>query len=183
MNRIDLVPRGWEQESWIREFYPDDLPEEWRLCYFANEFSSVLLPRATWMGVADDVVTEWAADLPAQFRIYLEGACAAHWGKLGRVLSAFGERVAGVVNDGRAIQKSAYVAFSFCEAPVEAVRFAGPLACAIPGPSIDDLPAARRLLDDLVPRPGLAPVLVILDPVSPDALHRWWQLAYLAGLA
>ena len=183
MNRIDLVPRGWEQESWIRGFYPDDLPEEWRLCYFANEFSSVLLPRTTWLSVADDVVIAWAEDLPAGFRVYLEGVCAAHEGKLDRVLSALGGHLVGVVNDEAGIRKSGQVSFSFRETPVEAVCVAGPVACSVPGPSIDDLQAARRLLEDLARRPGSAPAVVILESVSPAALHRWWQLTYLAGLA
>ena len=125
MNRIDLVPRGWEQEPWIRTFYPDDLPEEWRLCYFANEFSSVLLPRTTWLGVADDVVTAWAEDLPAGFRVYLEGVCAAHEGKLDRVLSALGGHLVGVVNDEAGIRKSGQVSFSFRETPASIRPFSG----------------------------------------------------------
>lgn len=183
MNRIDLVPWGWAQESWVGGFYPADLPEEWRLCYFSNEFPSVLLPRVVWTGAADDLVAEWVADLPAEFCVYLEGACVGDRAKLRRVLSVLGGLVVGIVDTGRAIEQPGCVSFSFCKGPIEAVRRAGPVACSIPGALVDDLPAARRLLEALAARPDSAPAVVIVDPVSVGALHRWWQLAHMAGLA
>ncbi len=186
MKSIDLLPRGWEQDAWLTGFYPDDLPEDWRLCYFANEFSSVLLPRAVWVDAADDAVEGWAEDLPVGFRCYLEvasAASAASGRKLDAVLSALGRHAAGVVCTGGAAVASGCVSFSFCESPATAALCAGPVACSIPGSAIDDLPAARRLLEALARRPASAPAVVVLNPVSSEALHRWWQLAYLAGLA
>jgi uncharacterized protein YecE (DUF72 family) len=29
---------GWQHNDWTGEFYPDDLPEEWRLGYYAHEY-------------------------------------------------------------------------------------------------------------------------------------------------
>ena len=39
-----LRARDWEHPAWNQEFYPDDLPEDWRLSYYANEFPVVLVP-------------------------------------------------------------------------------------------------------------------------------------------
>ena len=69
---------GWDHPQWDEEFYPDDLPPEWRLGFYGNEFSIVLIPAQTWQkGIAEVVawldethdapafVCEWpAGDLP-----------------------------------------------------------------------------------------------------------------------
>jgi len=44
---------GWEHEHWIGTFYPDDLPEDWRLSYYANEFSVVLGAEDKWRSNLD----------------------------------------------------------------------------------------------------------------------------------
>jgi len=33
--------RGWEHAQWLETYYPDDLPEDWQLDYYANEFGCV----------------------------------------------------------------------------------------------------------------------------------------------
>jgi len=59
----------WEHSQWQGSFYPEDLPSEWRLSYYANEFSAVLVPEAKWQ--AEDVDFEqWAEDVPEGFRFY-----------------------------------------------------------------------------------------------------------------
>lgn len=39
---------GWEYPQWDGEFYPDDLPPEWRLGFYGNEFPLVLIPARAW---------------------------------------------------------------------------------------------------------------------------------------
>ncbi len=34
---------GWDHPAWQGSFYPDDLPADWRLTYYANEVPGVLL--------------------------------------------------------------------------------------------------------------------------------------------
>ena len=34
----------WRYPRWVGDFYPDDLPEDWRLGYYGNEFPVVLVP-------------------------------------------------------------------------------------------------------------------------------------------
>ena len=62
--------RGLQHKGWQGSFYPDDMPEEWRLEFYAHEFHSLLLPTtefpdaATWQ--------EWR-DIPDErFNLFIE---------------------------------------------------------------------------------------------------------------
>lgn len=37
-HRLLIGALGWQHEAWQESFYPDDLPPEWRLGYYSNEF-------------------------------------------------------------------------------------------------------------------------------------------------
>ena len=37
-HRILIGSYGWQHEGWQDSYYPDDLPPEWRLGYYSNEF-------------------------------------------------------------------------------------------------------------------------------------------------
>ncbi|MFP3874820.1 MAG: hypothetical protein ACLFQT_07410 [Thiohalophilus sp.] len=37
-HRILIGSCGWQHEAWQDSYYPDDLPPEWRLGYYSNEF-------------------------------------------------------------------------------------------------------------------------------------------------
>lgn len=61
----------WIHPEWQSEFYPEDLPEDWQLSYYANEFSVVLVPEVKWS--AKDVdLEEWSDDVPENFLFYLQ---------------------------------------------------------------------------------------------------------------
>ncbi len=64
--------RGWDHPSWLGEFYPEDLPEDWRLAYYANAFRSVLVPAQVLVRVHESAFAGWVEDVPAGFRFYLE---------------------------------------------------------------------------------------------------------------
>lgn len=38
----------WRHAGWHSRYYPDDLPEDWRLAYYANEFRCVGVPLNAW---------------------------------------------------------------------------------------------------------------------------------------
>lgn len=44
LENIVIGAMGWDCES----FYPEDLPASWRLDYYANHFSAVLVPSSQW---------------------------------------------------------------------------------------------------------------------------------------
>ena len=62
---------GWDLPHWQNSFYPDDLPQDWRLAYYANEFSAVLVPASIWQ--AEQVnLEDWADEVGQGFRFYLQ---------------------------------------------------------------------------------------------------------------
>ena len=62
---------GWHHDAWQNSFYPEDLPEDWRLSYYANEFSAVLIP-AGYLQREDCDFEQWYEDVPEGFRFFLE---------------------------------------------------------------------------------------------------------------
>jgi hypothetical protein len=69
---IEVIARGWDRSDWCGEFYPEDLPEDWRLSYFANTFQSVLVPATSWRAAPRGRLAQWAGDVPERFGFYLE---------------------------------------------------------------------------------------------------------------
>lgn len=66
---------GWQHAHWQGTFYPDDMPGDWRLSYYANEFSTVLVPQACWLQrmksqECSEHEDDWL-DVPESFRFYL----------------------------------------------------------------------------------------------------------------
>lgn len=69
-----LIPvvYGWEHVSWNAQYYPDDLPAEWRFSYFANEHAGVIIPVSVWTNADSDVIEEWFDDADANFAFVIE---------------------------------------------------------------------------------------------------------------
>jgi len=99
---------GWEHAGWQDVFYPDDLPPDWRLSYYGNEFGAVLVPAEYWAHGSSQGVAQWSEDTDESFRFVLElpGELASEGGadRPGAGLDVFleqaealGERVAGVL--------------------------------------------------------------------------------------
>lgn len=66
----------WRWPQWNGRYYPDDLPEDWRLSYYANEFETIVLPEDVWRG-REAELEECLADLPSVFAVWLEVRNAA----------------------------------------------------------------------------------------------------------
>ncbi len=62
---------GWSHTSWATDFYPEDLPMDWRLSYYANEFPVVLVTAQEWCSPNADA-THWCEESEASFRFVLE---------------------------------------------------------------------------------------------------------------
>ncbi|VAW61030.1 hypothetical protein MNBD_GAMMA09-460 [hydrothermal vent metagenome] len=91
---------GWNHAHWLGDFYPHDLPQDWYLSYYANEFSAVLLPENQWQNNLM-ALEEWAFDVSESFRFYLHSRCSA--GNSGAInplsaAKALAGRFAGIVN-------------------------------------------------------------------------------------
>ena len=69
---IQLGAYGWQHAHWLNRFYPDDLPEDWQLMYYSNEFNSVLVPTAYWQTHSIDDCVEWLGNVHEHFRFFVE---------------------------------------------------------------------------------------------------------------
>jgi hypothetical protein len=62
---------GWDHPEWQGAFYPDGLPEDWRLAYYAHFYPAALIPRPVWSTATSEMLTAWARDTPPHFRFLL----------------------------------------------------------------------------------------------------------------
>ena len=59
---------GWSGFAPGHSFYPEDMPDEWRLAFYANEFESACVD-LTRGGPDSDTLAEWVEDLPGDFEL------------------------------------------------------------------------------------------------------------------
>jgi hypothetical protein len=93
-----LAAVGLEGPGWDREYYPDDLPEDWRLDYYANEFRGLLIPAAVW--AEDPDVGQWLEDVSEAFVFYFQLSDRMSGADLKRVTKAaeqMGSRLQGLI--------------------------------------------------------------------------------------
>ena len=64
--------RGWEHALWLGDFYPDELPPDWRFCYYSNNLRSVLVPQDIWTETGRAQVVQWVEDCDLAFRFVIE---------------------------------------------------------------------------------------------------------------
>lgn len=95
---LRIGARGWQHAGWHEGFYPHDLPEDWQLSYYANEFSTVLVPADFWQGevAAGSLLDE----VPDSFLFFLQ--CSTRSASLDDLLAVgeqLGEQFGGVLMD------------------------------------------------------------------------------------
>jgi hypothetical protein len=188
---LDFVTAAWESRRWLQELYPEDLPEGWRLAYYSNEFPAVLLPVSRWRAADEREIEGWAADTPDSFRFYLELAADPHPPEIPqRFRRLLGERLSGGLwraPAGGGLRTMADGPPLFCLASDFPPTVAPPCLTAVSPAdgSAGDLALARQWLTDLNRSLEAAPVLVVVEGerCGPDDLRRWWELAWLLGLA
>lgn len=95
---VFIGARGWLHPVWDEKFYPEDMPEEWRLDYYSNEYKVVLVPAAQWREAGADA-TEWRDEVFEDFRFYFEIDAAWPQGseRLAEHIAALGGNCGGVV--------------------------------------------------------------------------------------
>jgi uncharacterized protein YecE (DUF72 family) len=69
-HRVLMGTCGWKHQAWLNDFYSEDLPEEWQLGFYSNEFPVVYVPASDWIDVTD--IAEWTEDVSDSFRFILE---------------------------------------------------------------------------------------------------------------
>ena len=68
--RVLMGACGWKHQAWLNDFYSEDLPEDWQLGFYSNEFPVVYVAAADWLAAAD--FSEWTEDITDSFRFILE---------------------------------------------------------------------------------------------------------------
>lgn len=187
MTRIMPVPSGWDPVA-RDSFYPDDLPEDWRLAYFATRFPGVLIPGELWLGAAPGVFSTWVGDTPGHFRFFLDltGEVPAR-PDAATASRALGERLGGLVGDDSVLRRfggSGITRFRRVAPGARMVRENGQgLAIEAPEGLIADLRAARAWLEAIAADAAGAPVLALTGRAGVVALEQWQLLVRLLGFA
>jgi len=81
-------------------FYPEDIPEDWRLSFYSTSFTALLLDAEHLLDAPLDVVAGWSKDVQATFRFLI--VIHAHFSDEAREslrlrLQALGEHLGGLV--------------------------------------------------------------------------------------
>jgi len=194
---LHIGARGWEFPAWDGSYYPADLPPDWRLAYYANDFPQVLVPQSRWAGAEPEQAKIWRDEVSTVFRFYLELADArpealarlSEWiDALGPALG--GTLVAGVMARGLGAPAAACLFHS-----VAVVRPAvvpqpfpdcAPVGVLVAPSGLGSLREQRRLFGELLARigsQGPIPMFFCGNPPSLQALQDAVQLAQLMGVA
>jgi len=167
----------WQNPGWWGTYYPPDLPPEWRLAFYANDFSGVLIPATTWRSTDPSRVEKWRQDTPEDFAIFLEteedGDTA-----IPSIAGLLGERLAGVVTMSQSPRPGHLQGVDMAEA----LRGAGQVVMLSPA----ELEEKRKLGRDLLALAARAePVraLFVTGAVDASAVQELRLLAELTGLA
>jgi len=72
--QISIAVCHFQHEGWQKQFFPDDLPEDWRFDYYANEFDSVFFSRADQESSGGALIRQALMQADAGFLVVIEGA-------------------------------------------------------------------------------------------------------------
>ncbi len=182
-----ILAVGWDHPAWQGSFYPDDLPEDWRLTYYANEVPGVLVPQALWCKADEAQVESWIDDVGEEFRFYLAlegggGDCDPV-----DVANLLGDNLGGVVVDSveETTRTGGIPRFTLATKGQPLSEKVSPAYC-LTAESLGDLRAQRVLLESLAEQaPEGADVLLFIEGERMDmaVLNDLRQLAQLLGLA
>ncbi len=183
---MDIVTCGWDLSGWEREFYPPDLPADWRLTYFANEFPAVMMPRAYWAKADESSLRVWSEDVPEDFRFYLQtSGIGADLPGCELAREGLGAKLAGLVSPAGATPPLPASCFQI-PGQANALPEGGCLpAWRVPDACARDLRAGRAWLESLNTQGLGGPGLLVLanDDIRAEDLRRWWHLLWLMGAA
>ncbi len=63
---------GWDHDNWVGNFYPDDLPDDWRFAYYSNDYRAVLVTADHFKAADKEAVSEWVEDCDEAFGFVVE---------------------------------------------------------------------------------------------------------------
>ncbi len=91
---------GWQHAQWDGEFYPDDLPVEWKIGYYGNEYPVVVVPNSYWQ-FGSEQYSEWLDESDDSLKFICEwpatGANEEAYQQARQAIASLNDRVAGVL--------------------------------------------------------------------------------------
>ena len=178
--RIHLFARDWDHAAWSDSFYPQDLPEDWRLTYYANEFPGVLVPAERWQAADEAELLDWVDDVHAGFRFFVEQSQPDVTEADETRAALLGSCFAGWVMPEH---ESAREGVTACRLPA---MQAGYRAFLLDADALGDLKMQRQLLERLTGEAGEESDLLLFlqgDSWPVERLRQLTQLSQLLGLA
>lgn len=100
MENLQIGTFGWNREEWLGAFYPEGLPEDWRLDYFSNAFRVVLVPFSEWLAWEKEELETFIDAVEGDFYFYFavtKSLNPQQLTQLQSIATAFGDGAAGVV--------------------------------------------------------------------------------------
>lgn len=76
--RVLLGVAGWDWPGWQEGFYPEGLPDDWHIAYYASRFRCVWIGHEVWSRLSPAEAEVWLAETPDYFRFVLETAPDGH---------------------------------------------------------------------------------------------------------
>jgi len=70
-NRIETGALGYLHPGWDEQYYPEGLPEDWRLDYYSHHFRFVLMKPDEWLSSSGDDINQWLQDVTDSFKFFL----------------------------------------------------------------------------------------------------------------
>ncbi len=162
-HKVLIGARGWLHRGWQDSFYPDDLPQGWRLAYYANEFSMLVIREQEWAQIED--IATLREECPADFHFVVE--LPVHVNE--QTLSVYIDRI-------RQLGKQCSGVIIHAEQANSGAGLPETLPCYIEGQTNSlinvqtgtSLKQLRVLMETALQKPDSAPVLLIVDGEPPD---------------
>lgn len=105
LENMQVGAYGWNYKDWHNHFYPEDLPVDWRLDYYANTYRVVMVPEKQWLQWQENDVEDCLEAVEGDFYFYLEICLssllednrAAVMSRLEEISESMNERFAGTI--------------------------------------------------------------------------------------
>jgi hypothetical protein len=98
---IEIGALGWTHPDWDNNYYPEDLPEDWRLDYYSHHFQFVLMQPGEWLEAGKEDIEQWLEDVKDSFDFFLVlgpgNIEAPAIQQIDRIKSIMAERLQGLV--------------------------------------------------------------------------------------
>ncbi len=136
---------GWRHPAWLTDYYPPDLPEDWQLSYYSNEFRAVVVPTDYWPAVDAPEIERWLEDTDENFQFFLEVTdLRTGWDEFSVLLAPLTARLGGI------LLRPTYcdVDLSQLELSLRRAQQLAPMAVILP-PAWEPSARGRRLLEDV----------------------------------